>query len=380
MNAESWVASAWGAQSRDGSGGLFSNKERVVSNEVAKQGSVPVEKAQQTLKQLMLSQNIQAQIATALPKHLTVDRFARVALTAMLKTPKLMQCDTSSFMQCILALAQMGLEPDGRLAHLIPFENRKENRVDCQVIVDYKGYVELVMRSGTVANIHADVVCQNDEFEYDRGEIKKHKIDFRKERGDVYAVYSMVRFKDGTEKCEVMSVEDTNGIRDRSQGYKSAIQYKKTHPWITDWNEMAKKTVFKRLSKWLSMSPEIRDAMSVDDGDHVEAIETTTVQRIEQTAASQASRTEKLIGKLSGHGQDTAMEIHEPDPINDPVTDEPNGSMVDRFKARIAAAECGEDLNGVAGDIEMQFERKVLNAAENQVLQLVLVSRLKSIG
>lgn len=84
MNAESWVASAWGAQSRDGSGGLFSNKERVVSNEVAKQGSVPVEKAQQTLKQLMLSQNIQAQIATALPKHLTVDRFARVALTAML--------------------------------------------------------------------------------------------------------------------------------------------------------------------------------------------------------------------------------------------------------------------------------------------------------
>lgn len=333
-----------------------------MSNEVAKAPPVTAVKSQQTLKQLMLSPNIQAQIATALPKHLTVDRFARVSLTAMLKTPKLMQCDTSSFMQCILSLAQMGLEPDGRLAHLIPFENRKAGRTDCQLIIDYKGYVELVMRSGTVSNIHADVVCENDEFSYDRGELKTHKIDYRKPRGKVYAVYCLCRFKDGTEKCEVMTNEEVEAIRSRSRAGQSG-------PWVTDWNEMAKKTVFKRLSKWLSMSPEIRDAMGVDDPEHVDAIETTTVQRIEQASATQVSRASRLLGKLNGN----------------PVYDEPEPEVVEenpvtRFKARIAAAENQEDLEAIAGDMEFTLSDKRLTKAENEVLQLELVARLKAVG
>lgn len=97
-------------------------------------------------------------VAKVLPKILPPERFVRVACTAMTRTPKLRECDRASFFSAMLALAQTGLEPDGRRAHLIPFENRKRGIVECQLIIDYKGLAELAMRSGLLSCLHADVV------------------------------------------------------------------------------------------------------------------------------------------------------------------------------------------------------------------------------
>lgn len=210
-----------------------------------------------TIRHLLESDSFKEQVGRALPKHLTPDRFIRVAVTATLKTPTLAQCDQGSFFNSLLSLSQLGLEPDGRRAHLIPFKNNKLGITECQLIIDYKGLVELAMRSGSVANIHADVVCENDKFTYDCGEIKEHRIDFRKPRGEVYAAYAFCKFKDGTVKAEVMSLEEINAIKARSKAGSYG-------PWITDWNEMAKKTVFRRLSKWLPLSPEYRDILDHD--------------------------------------------------------------------------------------------------------------------
>lgn len=211
-----------------------------------------------TIRDQLSGEQFREAVAKALPKHLTPDRFIRVALTALTKTPKLASCDQASFFSQLLTLSQLGLEPDGRRAHLIPFENRKRGVVECQLIVDYKGLVELAQNSGKISNIHADLVCENDVFDYDCGEIKTHRINFRKPRGQAYAVYAKARFKDGSERCEVMTVEDVEKIRQRSKAKDSG-------PWQTDWNEMAKKTVFRRLSKWLPLSPEQRDALEADD-------------------------------------------------------------------------------------------------------------------
>jgi len=210
------------------------------------------------LRGLLSGDKFKAAVQQALPKHLTPDRFIRVALTAMTRTPKLAECDQESFFAALLTLSQLGLEPDGRRAHLIPFENRKRNCVEVQLIVDYKGLSELAMRSGVVSNIHADVVCENDIFEVDRGEIKQHSIDFKRARGEVYAAYAICRFKDGSEKAEVMTREEIEAIRKRSRAGNAG-------PWVTDWSEMAKKTVFRRLSKWLPLSPEQRDIVEADD-------------------------------------------------------------------------------------------------------------------
>ena len=157
-----------------------------------------------------------------------------------MRNPKLATCDQSSFFNSLLTLSQLGLEPDGRVAHLIPFDNKKRGCVECQLIIDYKGLVEVVMRNPDVQYVHADVVCENDEFEFNLGAVVNHKVDFRKPRGNAYAVYARCVFRDGTSRDDCMSVDEINAIRNRSRAGNSG-------PWVTDWTEMAKKTVFRRL-------------------------------------------------------------------------------------------------------------------------------------
>lgn len=207
-------------------------------------------KAPTTVRGWIELPDFQNQIAKALPKHLTGDRMIRVALTALTRTPKLAECTPASVCKCLLDLSAMGLEPDGRRAHLIPYGK------ECQLIVDYKGLAELAMRSGMVANIHADVVCENDFFEADTGRVR-HRVNYKEPRGKVYAAYCLIRFKDESEKAEVMSVEEVEAIRKRSRAGQSG-------PWVTDWNEMSKKTVARRAFKWVPLSPEIRDAVEKD--------------------------------------------------------------------------------------------------------------------
>jgi recombination protein RecT len=222
-----------------------------------------------TIREQLNNPSIIAQIARVVPKHLTAERMARVALTALTRTPKLANCTQASFFRCLLDLSQWGLEPDGRRAHLIPYGT------ECTVVIDYKGIVELCYRSGTVSAIHADVVRRGDLFDFNNGHVVNHTPWFLRDPserpdkpGDVFAVYCIVQMTNGAAKHEVMSKEDVEGIRARSKSGNNG-------PWKTDWNEMAKKTVFRRCSKWLPWSAEIHDAMNGDD----DVIETESVQR-----------------------------------------------------------------------------------------------------
>ena len=273
--------------------------------------------AKKTLRDMIEDSAFQDQLSKALPKHLSPDRFARVVITAMNKTPKLRECEATSFFNCLLTLSQLGLEPDGRRAHLIPFNRKikepgKPDRwvVDCQLIVDYKGIVELIMNAGDVANVHAEVICQNDEFVYDKGEIKAHKINFREPRGEVYAAYALIRFKDGTEKVEVMTKTEIEAIRKRSKTY-DAEKDKSSGPWATDWNEMAKKTVFRRASKWVKISPEQRDIIEADDDQYHEP----AIPR-RDTGAELASRMTQQIQEPTV----VVLEHNQDDPEPAPVT------------------------------------------------------------
>lgn len=214
--------------------------------------------SQLTIRQVLTTAAFKEQVSRALPKHMNADRMARVALTALTRTPKLADCDQASFLKCMMDLSAWGLEPNGREAHLIPFYNNKRGCMECQLIIDYKGIVELIRRTGLVSVIHADTVCDKDEFEYDRGQLITHKPNYREPRGPMYAVYALIRFKDGAEQCTVMTMDEVQAIRKRSKSANNG-------PWVTDFDQMALKTVFKRLSKWISLSPEIRDAMDHDE-------------------------------------------------------------------------------------------------------------------
>jgi recombination protein RecT len=229
---------------------------------------------------------MEREIAKALPKHMSPERMMRVALTCLSRVPKLADCTPESFAQCLLSLSQWGLEPDGRRAHLIPYGR------ECTLIIDYKGLVELAYRSGSVRLIHADVVREGDWFEYSLGEVKAHtpwafRMDGDKptEAGEIVAAYCIVRLDHDCAKCEVMTRDEIDGIRKRSKSGQSG-------PWVTDYAEMAKKTAFRRVSKWLPLSAEVHEAYDREDSQE----SLTVVQQ-------NVSRTESLMAKLGSSSE-----------------------------------------------------------------------------
>ncbi len=249
-----------------------------------------------TVRALIESDKFRSSVASILPAHLTPERFARIAIAATTRTPKLAECDPATVLQCLMTLSQFGLEPDGRNAHLIPFWNNQKKGYDCQLIIDYKGLAALAKRSGQVSYVHADSVCEEDVFEFNKGVVVKHEVNFRKDRGKAYAYYAMVRFKDGTEQAACMTEAEVKKIQARSRAGDSG-------PWKSDFSEMAKKTVFRRLSKWLELSPEFRDALE-KDYDGLEELRFETALPIQRAKVRQLrDRTNQEA--TSGSGSET---------------------------------------------------------------------------
>lgn len=207
-----------------------------------------------TLKDLIQSDRFKAEIAASLPRHLKPDRFARIAVTAVTRTPKLLDCTRESLFRCLLDLSAAGLEPDGRHAHLVPYGK------DCTLILDYKGIVRLIRQSGEISVIHADVVHENDDFEFSHGTGGRlvHRPKMDGDRGKPKCVYSYCRMKDGSEDFDVMTVEDVEKIRKLSKAGNSG-------PWKDHWGEMAKKTVIRRHSKMLPLAFETVEAIETAD-------------------------------------------------------------------------------------------------------------------
>jgi recombination protein RecT len=203
------------------------------------------------LRSFIAGDTFKQQVALALPRHMTPDRFARVALTAITRTPKLLDCTRESLLKCLMDCSQFGLEPDGRHAHLIPYKDQ------CTLIIDYKGLMALARRSGQVSVFRAELVKEHDEFDWHNGMVT-HSINWRLDRGKTDCVYSYVKFQDGSEDWEVLTLAEVNAIRARSRAKDSG-------PWVTDFDEMAKKTAIRRHSKRLTLSPEFQDAIDRDD-------------------------------------------------------------------------------------------------------------------
>ena len=221
---------------------------------------VPSPAQQKTVRDLLRSDDFRKAVAAALPSAVKPDRFVRVAYSACTRQPELLKSSKESLFKALLDLASLGIEPDGRRAHLIPFQNTKTGKIEVQLILDYKGILELLHRSGDISYVHADVVYPEDDFSFSYGTDAhlRHtpKLDRTSKRP--ICAYSYVRMRDGGEDFCVMSIAEVEKIRSQSRAAQSG-------PWRDHFDEMAKKTVFRRHSKWLPLSPETREAIERDD-------------------------------------------------------------------------------------------------------------------
>ena len=204
------------------------------------------------------------QLEMALPKHLTADRLLRVAMTSIQRTPKLLDCTQPSLLACIMTCAQLGLEPDQFLgqAYLVPFGNV------CTLIPGYRGYIALARRSGEVQSVSAQAVYDKDHFclQYGIDEKLEHtpyepseaELDTKEPRGSFKGAYVIFKYKDGSYSFDYMGKAEIDRIRKRSKAANDG-------PWVTDYAEMAKKTVIKRHAKLAPLSVEFQRAVALED-------------------------------------------------------------------------------------------------------------------
>lgn len=215
-----------------------------------------------------LLQKKQGEIAKMLPRHLNPERLLKVAQIAATTTPALLECEIPSLVGAIGQCAQMGLEPNTVLGHayLVPFNTKRKDGKgterwvkSVQVIIGYKGLIDLARRSGQIVSISAHEVCANDHFELVYGlDERLNHTPAMGERGEVIGFYSVAKLKDGGNAFEFMS---THQIQEIMRATQSKGAY---GPWKDHFTEMGRKTVIRRLAKYLPLSIEFQTAAVLD--------------------------------------------------------------------------------------------------------------------
>lgn len=253
----------------------------------------PVQDLRQSLDKM------QPQFALALPTHINPDKFVRVLMTAVQANPRLIEADRVSLYGACMKSAQDGLLPDGREAQLVIFGNQ------VQYMPMVAGVLKKVRNSGELLSIGAHVVCEADSFDYwidDDGPHLKHRPNMLGDRGTPLAVYAIAKTKDGGVYVEVMNIQEIEKVRSVSRASGKG-------PWKDWWEEMAKKTAIRRLSKRLPMSTDAVDVVHRDDGFY-DIDQTPNVQVAERKQG--ASRLRAMIDAVPT------------DAIDPPHTDEPD--------------------------------------------------------
>lgn len=225
---------------------------------------------------------MQPEIARAVPKSMDPERLARIALTTIRMNPELQKCSLPSLLGAVMQSAQLGLEP-GILGHCyyVPFNVKIKDKATgreryekvVQFIIGYRGYLDLIRRSGLVQSLSVHEVYAGDVFEFEYGLNEKlvHKpnVDIEPNPEQITHVYAVAHFKDGGYQVMVMSRKQIETVRKRSKAANSG-------PWVTDYAAMARKTVLRQFAKYLPMTIEVQRQLAQDETVKTELAEDMT--------------------------------------------------------------------------------------------------------
>ena len=199
--------------------------------------------------------SMQEQLKTALPPHVSVEKFLRVAMTALQQNPDLLSKDRASLFAAVVTSAQLGLLPDAQLgeAYFVPFKGK------VTLIPGYRGLIKLA-RQGDIGFVESEIICENDKTLYVLGDESRFEavVNWR-DRGEPVAVYAVAKYRDGGIAARVvMTKEEVDTIRGRSQAANGPA-------WSDNYTEMAKKTALRRLAKLLPLSTTANNAFRLSE-------------------------------------------------------------------------------------------------------------------
>ena len=272
-----------------------------MSGKIQNQVATTNNNGQKTMQQYIKS--MEGEIAKALPSVLTPERFTRMVLSALSVNPKLGSCTPKSFLGAMMCAAQLGVEPNTPLgqAYLLPYANK--GVLECQFQLGYKGLIDLAYRSGEVEVVQAHIVYENDDFSYEYGlEPKLVHKPASSNRGEAILVYAMFKTKQGGFGFEVMSMDDVKTHAAKySKAYSSSFS-----PWKTNFEEMAKKTVLKRVLKYAPLKTDFVRGISQDEtikteiSEDMYAVQDETVFEVDYTDVD--TDTGEVRNNVTGEG------------------------------------------------------------------------------
>lgn len=211
-----------------------------------------------------------------------IDRFMESVKIALFdpKVPDLLKCSHASQKRAIVQAANYGLEVGGVLgqSYFIPYnENVKlpngqfTKEMTCHFQIGYKGLITLARRSNTIKTIAAECIYENDIFECElaSGRSIHHKIDIKRDRGEVIGYYCLVELANGGEQFAIMSKSDAEKFRDKySKSYLLAKQSGKglsENNWTKNFDAMALKTCVIKALKLCPISIEALRAVQTEE-------------------------------------------------------------------------------------------------------------------
>jgi recombination protein RecT len=242
-----------------------------------------VAKKPKTIFDLLTEDKARTAIASVAGKYMTPERFLRLAINCIKKTPRLFECDPQTVLGSFMASAALGLEPNTVLqqAYLIPYGVRGKlndgswgvTHYDCQFQIGYRGFITLAHRSPHVITLEAEAIHEGDHFDHLKG--SRSFLEYRKalkDRGELIGAFAFSKIEGGGEAATVLPLDEIHKIRSRSETYQSLIrgadkqglkdwEKKKAEeklagtPWVMWEDDMSAKSAIKKHSKQLPMNP-----------------------------------------------------------------------------------------------------------------------------
>jgi len=218
-----------------------------------------------TIKDMIIANK--KSIEETLPKHLDVDRFVKMSVMASKMMYGISECIPKTVIECIAKCAILGLEPGTGTGevYLVPFGS-KQGKV-CTLIIGYRGFMKLARQSGEIRNIYARIVYDKEPFKLECGLNAniEHTPLPPSTRGKAIGVYAVAVFKDGGHSWDFLWEEEVLKAKRISKSGSSP-----SSPWVNFPEEMWKKTVIRRLAKFLPLSMEkhnrvLQQAVTTDE-------------------------------------------------------------------------------------------------------------------
>lgn len=211
-----------------------------------------------------LVESMRGELAKALPKHLTIDSFLRLALTELRMNPQLGDCSQESLLGALMTAARLGLEPGGPLGqfYLTPRRLKDQGKVVVP-IVGYQGLRDLAYRSGVVRSVDSIIVREGDLYEEGANESRGHWFDWKpaavggSER-PVVGVIGVAELAEGGRVFRQLDMREVLGRKDRGAAGDRG-------PWSSDFEAMVRKTGIRALAPLLPKSTAFAIATRVDE-------------------------------------------------------------------------------------------------------------------